>query len=73
MTVRWQAVDAPELHYHDFREHLGETCTIASSEHLSKLARGADEIACEVRTRVELPNDVFDTYGRFIGEVWGGT
>jgi hypothetical protein len=30
----------------------------------------ATEIACTVETRVDLPNEVFDTYGRLIGDIY---
>ncbi|HEX3851667.1 MAG TPA: hypothetical protein VHW01_11920 [Polyangiaceae bacterium] len=30
---------------------------------------GKDTLKCRVVTEVEKPNDVFDTYGRFIGDI----
>lgn len=87
ITVRFQGIDAPELHYrpqHDrklkladrikalfkkfnkeYRQFQGETCVYSLAQHI-----GADGVvACKVVTRVDHPNDVFDTYGRFIGDI----
>ena len=92
ITIRLQAVDAPELHYRptaptldkqkptpaqrsafnaangNFRQHLGETATIQLFKFLSKA--GNSPIPCVVRTLVDRPNDVFDTFGRFVGEIF---
>ena len=51
----------------EYRQHLGESATVA----LSKLLKtaGAGTLSCTVQTYVDSPNDVFDTYGRLIGDV----
>lgn len=78
INVRLQGLDAPELHFQPtvkgsqgkngkFRQSLGETCSHALLHYLSKL--GLNEIPCEVLTRVRLPADVCDVYGRVVGNV----
>lgn len=52
----------------NFRQKLGETATIALRDFLAKV--GAGPIACSVRTAVDEPSDVFDTFGRFIGNIF---
>jgi len=93
ITIRWQGMDAPELHYRaqaevpkgdpmanvkkaafravnkNYRQHLGETATVKLHEKMQSLAGGADAIPCRVTTYVTTPNQVFDTYGRFVGDV----
>lgn len=75
VTVRLQGIDAPELHYRpqvrdakvngQFRQYVAETATIALRELL-----GDNETAgCRVRTAVTRPSDVFDCYGRLVGDV----
>src|SRR5262249_40944152 len=50
----------------DFRQYFGETATVA----LGRLVNGgAAQLPWTVVTRVEHPNDVFDVYGRFVGNV----
>jgi endonuclease YncB( thermonuclease family) len=49
----------------EYRQYRGETCTAA----LAKLLHGLGQVACEVITVVAAPNEVFDTYGRFIGDI----
>jgi endonuclease YncB( thermonuclease family) len=51
----------------DFRQHLGESATVALANHLN--AAGTATLPCAAVTNVEKPNDVFDTYGRFVGDV----
>jgi endonuclease YncB( thermonuclease family) len=79
VTVRYQGIDAPELHYQprssngrrlDFRQYMGESATVALHRQLQSIAGKLDTITCEVRTQVDHPNEVFDVYGRFIGDVW---
>jgi endonuclease YncB( thermonuclease family) len=91
VTIRLQAIDAPELHYRplaptlnkkkptpaqraafnnasgNFRQHFGETATTELFGFLSKA--GPSPIKCVVRTLVDEPGDVFDTFGRFIGDI----
>src|SRR5262245_38700889 len=49
----------------EYRQYRGETSTAA----LGQLLHGLGKVACEVTTRVSSPNEVFDTYGRFIGDI----
>jgi endonuclease YncB( thermonuclease family) len=87
VTVRFQGIDAPELHYQPtfmnlaaqaksavakangtFRQHLGETAAQALGKLVNGL--GPNPIACLVRSRVSHPSDVFDMFGRLIGDVF---
>jgi len=92
ITIRLQAVDAPELHYRptaptlnnrkptttqraafnaangNFRQNLGETATVQLFGFLNGV--GKSPIDCVVRTLVDQPGDVFDTFGRFIGDIF---
>lgn len=81
IKVRLQGIDAPELHMSAgirkkglkqngtrFRQFFGETATVELSEFLKRA--GGPTIRCEVRSVVDHPNQVFDTYGRFIGDVY---
>jgi len=80
ITVRLQGIDAPELHYMpsvpkakakkqnaNFRQHYGRTAARALGTYLHTLGTGA--LKCRVVTQVSKPNEVFDTYGRFIGDL----
>ncbi len=78
ITVRLQGIDAPELHFQPtvkgsrgkngkFRQSLGETCSDALLKCVSVL--GQARIPCEVVSRVRLPADVCDVYGRVAGDV----
>lgn len=49
-----------------YRQHFGESATVAL---FCLLSRGRGSLQCRVTTLVEHPNDVFDTYGRFIGDI----
>jgi hypothetical protein len=73
ITVRLQGIDAPELHYMPpvtkpkakqptaaFRQHYGRLAAERPGEFLKTL--GAGPPACRVVTRVEKPNEVFNTY-----------
>src|SRR5262249_48375726 len=51
----------------NFRQFFGETSTTQLAKFLAK--SGTSPIACVVRTQVEEPNDVFDTFGRFVGDI----
>ena len=72
ITMRLQGIDAPELHYDTgkplYRQHMGETSTIALYNFLKANATGTS-IACEVFTQVDEPNEVFDKYGRCVGDI----
>jgi endonuclease YncB( thermonuclease family) len=52
----------------EFRQHLGETATLALEAFLQGIAVGP--LPCTVRTAVDTPDDVFDTYGRLVGDIW---
>lgn len=80
MTVRLQHIDAPELHFrpsvkneiaaienHEWRQAHAERVTTALVKHLFGTK---DAVPCEVHTEVDEPNDVFDVYGRFVGDLW---
>lgn len=87
VTVRWQGIDAPELHYRprfpkklaeperaafnqqngNFRQCYGESATVALSTFLQ--TENDNPLPVIVRTSVDAPGDVFDTYGRLIGDI----
>jgi endonuclease YncB( thermonuclease family) len=69
MNVRWQGIDCPELHFHGFRQHWGEAPSVRLAAFLRARAQGKDSIPVQVTTRVRRPEDVFDMYGRFIGDI----
>jgi endonuclease YncB( thermonuclease family) len=50
-----------------YRQHLGETATINLRNLLKQ--DNKDNIPCSVTTFVDKPNDVFDTYGRLVGDI----
>jgi endonuclease YncB( thermonuclease family) len=55
-----------------YRQYLGETAAVRLGAILNELAGGGGGVTtidCIVRTLVDSPNDVFDTYGRFIGDI----
>ena len=57
-----------------YRQPLGETATVELSNFLR--TAGEDPLPCVVRSAVNRPNEVFDTYGRFVGDIFvriGGT
>src|SRR5262249_12166344 len=87
VTIRWQGIDAPELHYRptvdkltdkqkaalravngNFRQLFGETAATALGKYLAKL--GKNPIPVVVRTSVDEPSDVFDVYGRLVGDIY---
>jgi endonuclease YncB( thermonuclease family) len=87
ITVRWQGIDAPELHYRptvehltakeksalkvvngNFRQYFGETAAVALATYLRKL--GKTSLPVIVRTAVDDPSEVFDVYGRLIGDIY---
>lgn len=74
VTIRFQGLDAPELHYqpqlkgaHPFRQSMGESCADALHSFLAGF--GQAEIQCEVLTRVSKPGDVCDVFGRIVGNI----
>ncbi len=78
INVRLQGIDAPELHFQPqvtgsaghngkFRQSLGETCSHALHDYLSKISQ--NDLPCEILSRVRKPNEVCDTYGRIVGNL----
>jgi endonuclease YncB( thermonuclease family) len=53
----------------EYRQYLGETAANALGEKLRSLAKGKTVLPCTVTTLVDRPTDVFDTYGRFVGDI----
>jgi len=51
----------------NFRQKFGETAAVALAGLLSKAEQSPVE--CTVRTAVDEPSDVFDAFGRFIGNI----
>ena len=51
----------------DYRQYLGETATVELHNFLSQ--SGNDSIPCLVTSVVSEPNEVFDTYARFVGDL----
>ncbi len=81
VTVRFQAIDAMEEHFAamlpkkglkdngtQYRQHFGETATVKLHDYLFSLQK-KNTLSCEVVTFVDHPNDVFDMYGRMIGDI----
>jgi endonuclease YncB( thermonuclease family) len=70
------AADAKRAAFHKvnrrYRQHGGETATVKLAAHLRRLAGGSDSLPCQVRTEVDHPSEVFDTYGRMIGNLLVG-
>jgi endonuclease YncB( thermonuclease family) len=60
-------LSAYHLVVHPYRQLLGATSTKALHDFLAATAKPA--IDCRVFTRVDTPNDVFDTYGRLVGDI----
>ena len=92
LTVRFQGIDAPELHYQPsplsrarkaqmttnqlatfkklnkrYRQLFGETSTVQLRDLLA--GAGQADLPCHITTAVDEPNQVFDIYGRFIGDI----
>jgi endonuclease YncB( thermonuclease family) len=74
VKVRLQGIDAPELHYRvdqekpEVRQNWGKRATFELRKFLKDRASGS-KIDCHVETLVKAPNDVFDVYGRLIGDI----
>lgn len=74
IKVRLQGVDAPELHYRvdqkemEVRQNWGKRATLELRTFLKTRASGT-MIDCHVETLVKSPADVFDVYGRFVGDI----
>jgi endonuclease YncB( thermonuclease family) len=74
VKIRLQGIDAPELHYRkgqkevEVRQNWGKRTTLELRKFLKSRASGM-MIDCHVETLVKVPNDVFDKYGRLIGDI----
>ena len=74
IKIRLQGIDAPELHYRvdqkkaEVRQRWGKRAAAELRNMLKSRATGM-QIDCHVETLVKSPNDVFDKYGRFIGDI----
>ena len=51
----------------DYRQHLGETATVNLTRFLRQA--GQNPLSCVVSSAVDEPDEVFDTYGRFVGDI----
>jgi len=51
----------------NYRQFFGETAPVKLHEFLT--GPGQAQLPCTVTTAVNSPNDVFDTYGRFVGDI----
>jgi len=75
IKIRLQGIDAPELHYRvdqtkpEVRQNWGERAAFELRSFLQACASGKTAIGCQVETLVNVPSDVFDTYGRFVGDI----
>lgn len=76
LRVRLQGIDAPELHYlprakgaRNFRQCLAESAVFALRKMLLDMAAGEKELRADAITFVGAPNETFDRYGRFVGNV----
>jgi endonuclease YncB( thermonuclease family) len=74
IKVRLQGIDAPELHYRldqtqqEVRQNWGKRTTFELRKFLkARASKGL--IACHVETFVKSPGDVFDVYGRLVGDI----
>ena len=74
VKIRLQGIDAPELHYRvdqkqqEVRQNWGKRAVSELRKFLKSRASGMT-IDCHVETLVQSPNDVFDVYGRFVGDI----
>jgi endonuclease YncB( thermonuclease family) len=74
IKVRLQGIDAPELHYRvdqkkpQVRQNWGKRTTLELRKFLNGIAAGTT-IDCHVETLVSSPAEVFDVYGRFVGDI----
>lgn len=75
VAVRLQGIDTPELHYKPngknvkfLNQHFGQTAVVELHKMLTKHCLNG-KIECVVKSYVEKPEDAFDCYGRFIGDV----
>lgn len=60
-------LNAYHLVTHSYRQFLGATATKALHDFLSSTGKSA--LDCRVFTQVDTPGEVFDTYGRLVGDI----
>jgi endonuclease YncB( thermonuclease family) len=74
IKIRLQGIDAPELHYRvdqkkqEVRQNWGKRTAFELRKFLKSRVSGTT-IDCHVETLVKAPTDVFDVYGRFVGDI----
>src|SRR5262245_53543421 len=74
IKIRLQGIDAPELHYRvdqkkqEVRQNWGKRAALELRKFLEARTSGT-KIDCHVETIVNSPADVFDIYGRFVGDI----
>lgn len=75
VTIRLQGIDAPELHYKPdvknpkiMSQHYSQTAVFELHKFLTKHSMNG-KVDCVVKTSVVNPEDAFDCYGRFVGEL----
>ncbi len=51
----------------EYRQYLAETATVKLAQLLER--RGLDPLPCTVESAVDYPDEVFDCYGRFVGDI----
>jgi endonuclease YncB( thermonuclease family) len=74
VKIRLQGIDAPELHYRvdqkktEVRQNWGKRATFELRKFLKARVSGM-KIDCHVETLVKSPSDVFDKYGRLVGDI----
>jgi endonuclease YncB( thermonuclease family) len=60
-------LNAYHLLVHSYRQYLGASATKALHDFLA--GTGKASLDCRVFTQVDTPNEVFDTYGRLVGDI----
>jgi len=51
----------------EYRQNLAETATVPLARFLGRA--GVSPITCTIESAVDYPDEVFDTYGRFVGDI----
>lgn len=81
MTVRFQGIDAPELHFPPLTKRKGPERETGQSTGNSKVSHRRQSVTrsepkillYQVVTRIDEPADAFDVYARLIGDVLVGS
>jgi len=53
----------------EYRQFLAETATVRFERAMRSTINSGDSVPCIVQTAVDRPDEVFDTYGRFVGDI----